>query len=131
MTVTITGASGFIGRRLMQTLPAEGDSVRALNWRAGATAPPDALKDADAVVHLAGEPVAQRWTPEAKARIRESRVAGTRRLVEALAALDRRPAVLICASAIGIYGSRGRRARSGCAGAPWWRAPLRARPTTR
>lgn len=123
MTVVITGATGFIGRRLMKVLLDGGHSVRALSRRAGANmraevrlfawdpmkeAPPrEALQGADAVVHLAGEPVAQRWTAEAKARIRESRVAGTRRLVEALAALAERPAVFVCASAIGIYGSRG------------------------
>jgi len=67
----------------------------------------DNLKDADAVIHLAGEPVAQRWTEESKQRIRESRVAGTRNLVAAIAKLDRRPAVLVCASAVGYYGSRG------------------------
>jgi uncharacterized protein (TIGR01777 family) len=69
--------------------------------------PRESLENADAVVHLAGEPVAQRWTPETKGRIRESRVTGTRHLVEALAALPRRRAALICASAIGYYGDAG------------------------
>jgi len=58
-------------------------------------------------VHLAGENVAQRWTGDAKRRIRESRELGTRRLVCALARLPRRPSALVCASAIGYYGSRG------------------------
>ncbi len=123
MTVTITGATGFIGRRLTTALLAEGHFVRTLSRRAGAAvqpnarpfvwdpaaepAPREAVEGADAVVHLAGEPVAQRWTPEAKTRIRESRVGGTRRLVETLATLAQRPAVLVCASAIGIYGARG------------------------
>jgi uncharacterized protein (TIGR01777 family) len=65
------------------------------------------LREADVVIHLAGEPVAQRWTAEARQRIRESRVTGTRKLVEAMATLSRRPEALICASAIGYYGSRG------------------------
>jgi uncharacterized protein (TIGR01777 family) len=65
------------------------------------------LREADAVIHLAGEPVAQRWTAAAKQRIRESRVAGTRHLVQGLADLSHRPQTLICASAIGYYGSRG------------------------
>lgn len=69
--------------------------------------PADSLATADAVIHLAGEPVAQRWTPEVKEKIRTSRVDGTRRLVEALSSLSRRPQVLVSASAIGIYGSRG------------------------
>ena len=123
MTVTITGATGFIGRRLMTALLADGHSVRAMSRRAGAavhpnarlfvwnpmqeTPPREALEGADAVVHLAGEPVAQRWTPEAKVRIRESRVSGTRRLVEAMAGLTARPPVFVCASATGIYGARG------------------------
>ena len=67
----------------------------------------DALRDTDAVVHLAGENVAQRWTRDAKQRIRESREIGTRRLVCALARLPKRPSALVCASAIGYYGSRG------------------------
>lgn len=115
MTVVITGATGLIGRRVSEILAAEGHSVRGLSrrsrphsWDATKGPPPrEALEGADAVVHLAGEPVAQRWTQEAKRRIRESRVEGTRRMVEALGGLPVRPAVLVCASAIGIYGARG------------------------
>jgi hypothetical protein len=59
------------------------------------------------VIHLAGEPVAQRWNAEVKARIRDSRVQGTRALVDAMARLEPRPSVLVSASAIGIYGDRG------------------------
>jgi uncharacterized protein (TIGR01777 family) len=69
--------------------------------------PRESLESADAIIHLAGEPVGQRWTAEVKHRIRESRIAGTHRLVEALAALSRRPATLVCANAVGYYGSRG------------------------
>ena len=65
------------------------------------------LGSCDGLVHLGGEPVAQRWTPAAKKRIHDSRVEGTRRLVDALARLSRRPRVLVCASAVGYYGSRG------------------------
>ena len=65
------------------------------------------LASADAVVHLAGEPVAQRWSAAAKKRIHDSRVEGTRRLVNALATQSQRPHVLVCASAVGFYGSRG------------------------
>ena len=104
MNISITGASGFIGRHLMKSLAQAGHSPRALSRHAP---PAESLREADAVIHLAGEPLAQRWTVEAKRRIRESRVAGTRHLVEALAALPRRPDVLVCASAIGYYGSRG------------------------
>ena len=78
----------------MESLAAAGHSPRALSRRA----PP---VESDVIIHLAGEPIAQRWTADAKRRIRESRVAGTRNLVEALAALPRRPETLICASAIG------------------------------
>ena len=59
------------------------------------------------MIHLAGEPVAQRWSAAVKQRIRDSRVIGTRNLVQALAKLQSRPATLICASAVGYYGSRG------------------------
>jgi uncharacterized protein (TIGR01777 family) len=70
--------------------------------------PPEAvLKDADAVIHLAGEPVAQRWTPEAKRRIRASRVDGTEHLVRAMSKLAKPPAVLVSTSAIDYYGERG------------------------
>ena len=68
----------------------------------------DALDGFEAVVHLAGENiVSRRWTDEQKARIRDSRVQGTALLADALAALDRKPSVLICASAAGYYGDRG------------------------
>lgn len=124
MNITITGATGFIGRRLIERLSAAPHQLHALsrstNVKFGDTAvwiskwdpeteePPDySLANADAIVHLAGEPVAQRWTPEAKIKIRESRVQGTRHLVQALSTQSRKPAVLVCSSAVGIYGSRG------------------------
>lgn len=91
MKIAITGASGFIGRHL------EGEAV---STRGAIALPP-----CDAVVNLAGEPVAQRWTASARERIRSSRVDGTRRLVEAMRAHP--PRVLVSASAIGYYGSRG------------------------
>lgn len=123
MKIAITGASGLIGRRLLKILAKEGHALHALSRHAGTNLPPgvrlsvwdpskgeppgDALREADAVVQLAGEDVAQRWTAEAKRRIRESRVASTRNLVSALAKLERKPGVLVCASAVGYYGSRG------------------------
>jgi uncharacterized protein len=61
----------------------------------------------EAVVHLAGESIGGRWTAERKARIRDSRVEGTRLLSERIAALSRRPSVMVCASAVGYYGDRG------------------------
>jgi uncharacterized protein (TIGR01777 family) len=100
MNISISGASGFIGRHLMKSLAQAGHSLRALSRHA----PP---AESDAIIHLAGEPVAQRWTAAARQRILDSRVVGTHNLVEALAALPRRPEALICASAIGYYGSRG------------------------
>jgi uncharacterized protein (TIGR01777 family) len=82
--------------------------VAFFRWDALREEPPLAgIDGSHAVIHLAGEPVAQRWTPRVKARIRSSRVEGTRRLVAAIAKAGRKPAVLVCASAIGYYGSRG------------------------
>jgi uncharacterized protein (TIGR01777 family) len=104
MNISISGASGFIGRHLMKSLAQAGHSVCALSRHAPAA---ESLREADAIIHLAGEPVAQRWTAAAKQRILDSRVVGTRNLVEALGRLTRRPETLICASAIGYYGSRG------------------------
>jgi uncharacterized protein (TIGR01777 family) len=122
MTITITGASGFIGRRLMKAL-SNGHTIRVLSRHAGTNLPAgvklfvwDALKGqppaeslegADAVVHLAGEPIAQRWSDDVKQKIRDTRIAGTRSLVQALSTLPQRPLVLVCSSAIGYYGSRG------------------------
>jgi hypothetical protein len=106
MRVAVTGATGLIGTRLSAALRARGDDVTAISLRAGPPAP-DALAGADAVVHLAGEPVAQRWTKGARERVRDSREAGTRGLVAASAAADPRPGVLVSASAVGYYGAHG------------------------
>ena len=120
MNILLTGASGLIGAALASHLAAHGHRVIELRRKAAiapgphATWNPDAgqidLSHAgplDAVVHLAGEPIAQRWTPAARARIRESRVRGTRLLCEALAQRPQPPATLVCASATGFYGHRG------------------------
>jgi uncharacterized protein (TIGR01777 family) len=101
MIIAVTGASGFIGRRLTQRLRAEGHTVREVSLRSG----PPTVPVCHAVVHLAGEPVAQRWTRSARDRILKSRVEGTKSLVKALS--EHPPPVLISASAIGYYGSRG------------------------
>ncbi len=116
MIVAITGASGFIGRRLIERLRSEGHTVRTLGRSTGADyhwdalrspAPAAAFEGADAVVHLAGEPIAQRWNAEIKRRIVDSRVTGTRNLVAGIAQSAARPQVLVSASAIGYYGDRG------------------------
>ena len=101
MKIAITGASGFIGRRVREQL--RDHEFRAVSLRGDVR--PENFAELEAVVHLGGEPVAQRWTAAARLRILRSRVDGTRRLVEALKANP--PAVLISASAIGYYGSRG------------------------
>jgi uncharacterized protein (TIGR01777 family) len=121
MNILVTGSSGLIGAALLPVLRAGGHSVvrlvRAGGERAGDTVWWDpaagvldraAIQGFDAVVHLAGEDIAGgSWTAGKKARIRESRVDGTALLARTLASLDRRPAALACASAIGYYGDRG------------------------
>jgi uncharacterized protein len=103
MKIAITGGSGFIGRAITERLRASGNGVTAVSLRTPRG--PEVFAGCDVVVHLAGEPVAQRWTDAAKERILNSRVQGTRTLVAALR--QQPPAVLISASAIGYYGSRG------------------------
>jgi uncharacterized protein (TIGR01777 family) len=103
MNIAITGASGFLGRRLTRKLQASGHTVRAVSLRLPPTL--DMFAGCDAVVNLAGEKVAQRWSPEVRARIESSRVDGTRDLVAALR--EHPPKVLVSGSAVGYYGSRG------------------------
>lgn len=123
MNITITGASGLIGRRLLKDLGRRGHFLTILTRHAGTNVPPgvrvaawdlmkgpapeEGVRNANAVIHLAGEPVSQRWNADVKRRIRESRVVGTRNLVQALAHLRNPPQTLVCASAVGYYGSRG------------------------
>lgn len=121
-TVVISGASGLIGRRVRSALTAAGTPVRAMvRSRKAQTSSEiswdperglidrEALEGCAAVVHLAGENVAQRWTGAARQRIRSSRVAATALLATTLAGLARRPRVLVCASAVGWYGDTGER----------------------
>jgi uncharacterized protein (TIGR01777 family) len=114
MRVTVTGASGLIGSRLVQALQQRGDEVtilsrgREVRWEpTQGPAPREALDGRDAVVHLAGENVAQRWSDDARRRIRESRELGTRNLVAGLASADPRPRTLVSSSAVGYYGPHG------------------------
>ncbi|MFZ1126487.1 MAG: TIGR01777 family oxidoreductase [Candidatus Baltobacteraceae bacterium] len=104
MKVTVIGASGFVGRHLVEALRARGDQVATASLRdpAGAAR---ACDGADAVVNLAGEPVAQRWTPEVKEAIRASRVDAARALLAQLGTLQAKPAAYVSASAIGYYGT--------------------------
>jgi uncharacterized protein len=118
MHVAITGATGLLGSTLTPFLTTGGHRVTPLvrgparpntiSWDpARGRLNPDALAGVDAVVHLAGETVGARWTAARKRRIRESRLQGTRLLAETLAKMPRPPRVLVSASGIGAYGSRG------------------------
>ena len=120
MKVLITGASGLIGTALQKRFHEKGwdilSTTRGAPKRQNEIQWPiedgftdaDRLEGVDAVVHLAGESVnGLRWTDEKKKAIRDSRVLGTRNLVEALGKLKSRPSVLVAASAIGYYGERG------------------------
>ena len=105
MRVVLAGAGGLIGTRLAAALEARGDEVVRLP-RFGTA--PWSIEGADAVVNLAGASVAgKRWSPEYKKAILDSRVLTTRALVEAIAKAQRKPQVLVNASAVGYYGGRG------------------------
>src|SRR3954451_4605531 len=122
MNCLLTGATGFIGRRLVNHLLAGGHSVNYLarqrsavldsraafhHWDRNGEPRLESVPRLDAVIHLAGEPVAQRWTSDIKKRITESRVDGTRKLVSAIGKLKHKPSVLVSTSAVGFYGDRG------------------------
>jgi uncharacterized protein len=125
MRVLVTGASGLIGSALCDALLARGDEVVGLTrdpeqarprnqtvrwhaWRATAERPPpEALEGVDGVVNLIGEEINQRLTDEAKVRIRESRLVGTRNLLQGIESSSTEPSVFVGQSAIGYYGDRG------------------------
>ncbi len=104
MRVTVIGASGFIGRRLCAVLRKNKHDVVTASLRDPATAAA-ACDGSDAVVNLAGEPVAQRWTPEVKEKIRSSRVDAPRAMIERFTTLAQMPKTYVSASAIGYYGT--------------------------
>lgn len=128
MRVVLTGATGTVGRAVADALAVRGDTVVALSrnaesaseklgagvetheWKQPTRSPPPgaALSGADAVIHLLGEPISQRWTDSVKTEIRDSRILSTRQLAKALRALPeaQRPRVLISQSATGFYGPR-------------------------
>jgi len=123
LNVLISGSSGLIGSALAERLAADGHAVGRLLrpprepnagdalWDpAAGMVDVGALEGRDAVVHLAGENIGRRWSRKIIARIRDSRVGGTRLLCDALARLDEPPDVLLTASGIGLYGSRGEEA---------------------
>jgi len=123
--VLVTGASGFIGSALCDSLLVRGETVVALTrdprrarrtnprvewhaWEPTLERPPaEAFDGVDAVVNLLGEKINQRWTEDAKRRIMESRRTGTHNLIGAISGLERKPRVLVNQSAIGFYGDRG------------------------
>jgi len=123
MKCAVSGGTGFIGRRVVDRLLRDQHyvgvwsrqpgkekraAVASFSWDPLQGEPPaESLNAMDAVIHLAGEPVAQRWNAEVKQRIRDSRVLGTRALVDAISHVQHKPRVLVCASAIGYYGDRG------------------------
>jgi uncharacterized protein (TIGR01777 family) len=125
MRVLVTGASGLIGTAVCDALLARGDGVvglsrdperaresnrkvRWLPWSPESERPPsEALEESDAVVNLLGEPLNQRWTEDAKRRIRASRIDATRNLVQGIQAASDGPRVMVSQSAVGYYGDRG------------------------
>jgi hypothetical protein len=115
--ILASGMSGSIGSALLPALQQQGHEVTRLTrgaasgpnqiaWDPAKPLSPEAVSGFDQVIHLAGESIAGRWTDSKKARIRDSRVEGTRHLAEALAKASARPRVFLSASAIGFYGDR-------------------------
>ena len=123
MKCIISGGTGFIGRRVVDRLlkdthyvgvwsrrPGQDNrtAVATHSWDPLVGEPPlESLNGMDCVIHLAGENVAQRWTPDVKRRIHDSRVKSTENIISAIGKVRHKPKVFICASAIGIYGNRG------------------------
>ena len=126
MKILVTGATGFIGRQVVLHLRDRGHEILVLTrdtqnapvrlpiacpifpWKGADQPPPrEALAGVDAVVHLAGENIINRWTSSRKKEIIKSRVESTRQLIVAMQGLSHKPKVLVCASAIGFYGDRG------------------------
>jgi uncharacterized protein len=125
MRVAVTGATRLIGTRIVRALQARGDEVTVLSRDAlrarealgdvdahawtpvEGPAPAAALSGRDGVIHLAGEPVAQRWSDASRRRIHDTRELGTRNLVEGLRAADPRPRALVSASGVDYYGQTG------------------------
>jgi uncharacterized protein (TIGR01777 family) len=123
--IVVTGASGMIGSALCNALIDRGDRVIGLSrdpgkagqaqpavewlpWESTKERPPsEAIDGADAVIHLAGEPINQRWNDKVKDRIARSRVKSTKNMAQAIMASDSPPPVFISGSAIGYYGNRG------------------------
>ena len=123
--IIVTGATGLIGSKLVARLAGRGDEViafvrnpardrarvpqadRYVEWHARHVGGEwrEAIDGADGIINLAGAPIAERWTDERKQKIYDSRVLGTRHLVEAIAGADRKPAVLVNGSAVGYYGA--------------------------
>ncbi len=104
MRITVLGFSGFIGRYLVRALRERGDDVVEASLRDPVSAA-RACDGVDAVVNLAGAPVAQRWTDAAKALIRTSRIDAPRALIDGLAALRQPPHIYVSSSAVGYYGT--------------------------
>ncbi len=123
MRIALSGATGFLGRHLVERLCADGHSIALLARRPvtglpaavetylwnppKVEAPAQAFAGADAIIHLAGATVNQRWTKESKELLRSSRIDSTRSLVQSLSTLSRRPSLFVSASATGFYGDRG------------------------
>jgi uncharacterized protein len=116
--ILVSGVSGSIGKALLPLLHSRGYEVVRLirgpangkdqiSWHPAEPVSPETVSGFDGVIHLAGETIFGYWGREKKARIRNSRVIGTRNLAEALAQAKNRPQVFVCSSAIGYYGSRG------------------------
>jgi uncharacterized protein (TIGR01777 family) len=125
MKIVVTGATGFVGQIVVEKLLAQGHEVHVLTrniakaaiilgsrckyfqWNDSSSLPPlEALEGTDGIINLMGETISEKWTDQHKKKIYHSRIDSTRRLVEAVEKLQKRPGVLVSTSAVGIYGNR-------------------------
>lgn len=115
MIIAISGANGFIGKQLTAYFQAKGNDVRSISRIHAGTPAEEIVRQfsgVDVVINLAGAPIIGRWTKSYKKTLLDSRVNTTRKIVEAISLMEKKPQLLISASAVGIYSPKGEQTES-------------------